>query len=113
MDKGAPSVTHRVKMGCGNVYLRVVIDDNDKPKAVFITIGKAGGCQAALASSLASVITRALESDVSLKLIIKALRGVTCFESQPGEPETRCTSCVDALAKILEQYNNPFKGEKK
>lgn len=104
MDKPNVTYSHRVRMGCGNVYFRIVVDKQGNPKAIFVTIGKAGQCQFAQAQVIGHTISIGLKYGVEVNHYINALKDISCTEAQPGEPSKRHSSCYDALAKILETY---------
>jgi hypothetical protein len=109
--EGAQTITHRVTMGCGNIYYRIVLNHAGVPKSIFINIGKPGQCQAAQSQAVALAISVGLKNGVEFKHYIKALKGIGCNEAQPGEPDKRCSSCYDALAKILATYPREEKAD--
>jgi len=98
------TTTRRFKMGCGHVYVRLVLDDDENPAEVFVTIGKAGRCQAALAQAVARSISIGLRNGVPLKDYVRTLSGIMCTEAQPGLAGERLESCVDGIARMLSEY---------
>lgn len=93
-------VTERVKIGCGNLYITVNYDDKGICE-VFTNTGKAGGCpsQSEATARLASI---ALRSGIDVKSIIGQLKGIRC-PSTIRQPGLKCTSCPDAIAKVIER----------
>jgi len=92
--------TRKVKMGCGNIYITV----NKKfgePIEIFCRVGKSGACQGALLQGVSRLVSVALQDKTQRERIIKTLKGIRCMEAQPGEPGQNPTSCLDALAGIL------------
>lgn len=96
----AAGVTERVKIGCGNLYITVNYDEQGICE-VFTNTGKAGGCpsQSEATARLASI---ALRSGIDVHTIIDQLRGIRC-PSTIRQHGLKCTSCPDAIAKVIEQ----------
>jgi ribonucleoside-diphosphate reductase alpha chain len=94
--------TERMKIGCGNLYVTVNYDENGICE-VFTSTGKAGGCpsQSEAAARLASV---ALRSGISVDEVYSQLKGIRC-PSTIRQPGMSCTSCPDAIAKVLAKVN--------
>ena len=90
--------TERVKIGCGNLYITVNYDDSGICE-VFTSTGKAGGCpsQSEATARLASI---ALRSGLQVKEIYDQLKGIRC-PSTIRQHGLNCTSCPDAIAKVL------------
>ncbi|MCR4963805.1 MAG: vitamin B12-dependent ribonucleotide reductase [Firmicutes bacterium] len=90
--------TERVKIGCGNLYITVNYDDSGICE-VFTSTGKAGGCpsQSEATARLASI---ALRSGLDVKEIYEQLKGIRC-PSTIRQQGLQCTSCPDAIAKVL------------
>ncbi len=98
-------ITEQVKIGCGNLYVTVNYDDQGICE-VFTSTGKTGGCpsQSEATARLASI---ALRSGVSVKEIVKQLKGIRC-PSTVRQPNLSCTSCPDAIAKVIKKVNDMF-----
>ena len=94
--------TERVKIGCGNLYITVNYDENGICE-VFTSTGKAGGCpsQSEATARLCSV---ALRSGMPVKEIYDQLKGIRC-PSTIRQSGMGCTSCPDAIAKVLMKVN--------
>lgn len=90
--------TERMKIGCGNLYVTVNYDENGICE-VFTSTGKAGGCpsQSEATARLASV---ALRSGISVDEVYDQLKGIRC-PSTIRQQGMSCTSCPDAIAKVL------------
>ncbi len=93
-------ITEKVAIGCGNLYITVNYDDYGICE-VFTNTGKAGGCpsQSEATARLTSV---ALRSGINVKTIISQLRGIRC-PSTIRQPGMKCTSCPDAIARVIEK----------
>ena len=92
-------VTERVRTGCGNLYVTVNKDDQDICE-VFTQMGKAGGCAACQIEAESRLISLALRSGVSPKVIIKQLSGIRC-PSPSWQDGDQILSCPDAMARVL------------
>lgn len=94
--------TERMKIGCGNLYVTVNYDDNGICE-VFTSTGKAGGCpsQSEATARLCSV---ALRSGMSVQEICGQLKGIRC-PSTIRNAGMSCTSCPDAIAKVVMKVN--------
>jgi ribonucleoside-diphosphate reductase alpha chain len=101
--------TERMKIGCGNLYVTVNYDENGICE-VFTSTGKAGGCpsQSEATARLCSV---ALRSGMPVNEIFAQLKGIRC-PSTIRQNGMSCTSCPDAIARVVMKVNN-FIREKK
>jgi len=95
-----PAVTIAHGTGCGKLYIVVNFDAQDKPVALHMSLGKAGGCPKALLESTGNLIALCWENGVSSEDIVQRIRGIGCYNQIPFGPD-RCLSCVDALARTL------------
>ncbi len=98
--------TERMKIGCGNLYVTVNYDRNGICE-VFTSTGKAGGCpsQSEATARLASV---ALRSGMSVSEVYDQLKGIRC-PSTIRQNGMNCTSCPDAIAKVLRKVETFIK----
>ena len=90
--------TERVKTGCGNLYITVNYDDAGICE-VFTSTGKGGGCPSQ-SESTARLVSIAIRSGVSVEEIINQLKGIRC-PSTVRVQGLNCTSCPDAIAKVI------------
>lgn len=99
-------VTERMRIGCGNLYVTVNYDDVGICE-VFTSTGKTGGCpsQSEATARLASI---ALRSGVNVEEIFQQLKGIRC-PSTVRQSGMDCTSCPDAIAKVIKKVDNIFK----
>lgn len=90
--------TEKVRIGCGSLYVTCNYDENGICE-VFTSTGKAGGCpsQSEATARLASV---ALRSGISIQEVYDQLKGIRC-PSTIRQQGMGCTSCPDAIARIL------------
>ncbi len=93
-------LTERVQIGCGNLYVTVNYDDNGICE-VFTSTGKAGGCPSQ-SESTARLVSIALRSGISVEEILDQLRGIRC-PSTVRQSGLKCTSCPDAIAKVIKK----------
>ena len=92
--------THRIKTGCGNLYVTVTKDEEGLFE-VFAHLGKAGQCGAAQIEAICRCVSVGLRSGVDLGVFTKQLKGIRC--PSPGLDEgVQVLSCGDAIAKVLE-----------
>lgn len=101
-------VTERMKIGCGNLYVTVNYDEHGICE-VFTSTGKAGGCpsQSEATARLASV---ALRSGISVAEVMDQLKGIRC-PSTIRQSGMQCTSCPDAIAKVIFKVQKMIEGE--
>jgi len=99
-------LTKRMKIGCGNLYVTVNYDDFGICE-VFTSTGKAGGCpsQSEATARLASI---ALRSGIDVDYVIKQMRGIRC-PSTIRQNGMKCTSCPDAIARIVREVDENLK----
>ncbi len=90
--------TEKMRIGCGTLYVTVNYDENGICE-VFTSTGKAGGCpsQSEATARLASI---ALRSGISISEVYDQLKGIRC-PSTIRQKDMSCTSCPDAIARVL------------
>jgi ribonucleoside-diphosphate reductase alpha chain len=95
--------TERMKIGCGNLYVTVNYDEGGICE-VFTSTGKAGGCpsQSEATARLCSV---ALRSGMSVREVCDQLRGIR-GPSTIRQDGMNCSSCPDAIAKVVMKVND-------
>ncbi|MBF0342879.1 MAG: vitamin B12-dependent ribonucleotide reductase [Nitrospirae bacterium] len=108
MPRKRPSLirgaTAAMQTGCGNIYVTVNVDENGVPFEVFNHIGKAGGCAASQSEAIGRLVSLALRTNIVVDEVIKQLKGISCH--QPiWTSGGKISSCADAIAKAIEQYN--------
>ena len=92
-------ITERVRTGHGNMYVTVNLDDRGKPFEVFGTMGKSGGCDAALLEAVSRLTSLALRAGIEADDVIRQLQGITCCPA--WDDGTLVRSGPDAVAIVL------------
>ena len=94
--------THKVKCGCGNIYVTVNRDKDFRILEVFAVLGKAGGCAASQLESIGRLTTRCLRAGISPDIVMKDLRGNICHSPNYCEGQ-KISSCSDAIGIVIER----------
>lgn len=94
-------ITERVRTGHGNMYVTVNVDDAGMPFEVFGTMGKAGGCDAALLEAVSRLVSLALRAGIDTSEVTRQLRGITCCPA--WDEGTLVRSGPDAVAIVLDR----------
>ena len=93
-------ITERVRTGHGNMYVTVNVDDDGLPFEVFGTMGKAGGCDAALLEAVSRLVSLALRAGIETSEVTRQLRGITCCPA--WDDGVLVGSGPDAVALVLD-----------
>ena len=101
-----PEVTHgttiKKRTGDGNLYVTINEDEAGRPFELFATLGKAGGCSAAMTEAIARLISLALRAGVDVDEVRKQLRGISCHPT--WSDGVKILSCPDAIGQAIESY---------
>lgn len=98
-----PGKTHKMKTGCGSLYVTVNCDETNKPIECFARIGKAGGCASSQCEALGRIVSEALQGGITPDRLVKHLIGIQCHMPS-GNGDARIGSCADALGRVLKRY---------
>lgn len=101
-DKELPGDSHKVKTGCGTLYVTVNSKD-DKVLEVFVIGGNNGGCTSATNEGLARCISIGLRAGVDLQEYVDALVNIQCNNTTYDEG-VLVKSCPDIVGQILSKY---------
>ena len=93
-------ITERVRTGHGNMYVTVNVDSDGLPFEVFGTMGKAGGCDAALLEAVSRLVSLALRAGIETGEVTRQLRGITCCPA--WDDGVLVGSGPDAVALVLD-----------
>ncbi|MFH1457960.1 MAG: ribonucleotide reductase N-terminal alpha domain-containing protein [Candidatus Omnitrophota bacterium] len=94
--------TTKVATGCGNLYVTINVDEEDRPFELFTQMGKAGGCAASQLEAIGRLVSLGFRSGLEVKSIIEQLRNIRC-PSPSWEKGQRIFSCADAIARVVEK----------
>jgi len=94
--------TTKVSTGCGNLYVTINVDEEDRPFELFTQMGKAGGCAASQLEAIGRLVSLVFRSGIEVKAIIEQLRNIRC-PSPSWEKGQRIFSCADAIARVVER----------
>ena len=110
--KAMPSSTHKVKCGCGNLYIVLSLEpDNVTLAHINIRLGKTGGCARAWSESYGDLILYAIQHGGNIEEIAKLIQGGLC--NQPV-PNGGAQSCADAIGlALVGQYTALVEAQKK
>jgi len=97
-----PGFTEKIRTGYGNLYITINTRD-DKPFEVFAHIGKSGYTTMADTEAICRLISLALRSHVSVRQVIRQLRGIGGSNQVFGEGG-KVSSIPDAIAQVLEKH---------
>lgn len=91
-----PSHTHRIKTGCGNMYVHLLYKDENRTTIcrVSVTFGKAGGCACTQLQSKAAFINALIKNTPHGVAIstLTAARGHRCYAGD---------TCHDLLIQLV------------
>lgn len=99
--------TEKMKIGCGSLYVTVNYDENGICE-VFTSTGKGGGCPSQ-SEATARLVSIALRSGVKAEALLEQLQGIRC-PSTVRQPGMKCTSCPDAIAKVVRRVDKMRRG---
>jgi len=94
--------TTKVATGCGNLYVTINVDQENRPFELFTQMGKAGGCAGSQLEAIGRLVSLGFRSGVEVKSIIEQLRNIRC-PSPSWEKGQRIFSCADAIARVIEK----------
>ena len=101
--------TEKMKIGCGSLYITTNYDENGICE-VFTSTGKAGGCPSQ-SEATARLVSVALRSGISIQEVYDQLKGIRC-PSTIRQQGMSCTSCPDAIAKVIMKVSKTIEGHK-
>ncbi|MFH1198934.1 MAG: TSCPD domain-containing protein, partial [Candidatus Omnitrophota bacterium] len=94
--------TTKVSTGCGNLYITINVDEENRPFELFTQMGKAGGCAASQLEAIGRLVSLGFRSGIEVKSMIEQLRNIRC-PSPSWEKGQRIFSCADAIARVVER----------
>ena len=98
-----PSVTSRIRVGCGNLYITICYDLQKRFKRLFIPRNSKFHCDLLVRDGLARLAT--YEGKRNLKQLIRDLRGDKFgHHCNKYHINAEASSCFDAVSKTLEKW---------
>ena len=98
--------TQLIETGHGRIYVTINTDAEGQPFELFATLGKADPCTSANLEAIARLIALSMRNGIEISEIIQQLIGISCCTW--FDEGLRTHSIPDALAKTLQQYNQPI-----
>jgi hypothetical protein len=105
------TLTKKYRTPDGSVFIRVLVDEENKPVRIFIDAGKNGEVSFAAAAALAAVVGTGLRSGIDVRELWWDLVGHTC--SGLNNLTHDACSVADALGRFLRTYFDPQEAESK
>jgi hypothetical protein len=109
----APSVTYRIRCGCGNIYIIIDHDEKRRFKRLSISRNSKFRCDLVMRDGLSRIAT--YEGKRSLRQAVKDLRGNKSHHCDNYNVTSEAVSCSDAVALALSKWikvkrkRNPLK----
>jgi len=94
------SVTYKVSVGCGNLYVTLGKDEDGTVIELFARLGKGGTCAICQNEATTRAVSLGLRYGVPPWEYVLQLEGIRCPSASIDEGE-KITSCADAIAKVL------------
>lgn len=94
--------THKVKTGCGSLYVTVNIVEG-LPFEIFTRLGKSGGCAYTQVEAISRLVSAVLRLGGDVKDIVHQLSGLRC-NSPIYHEGSQILSCPDGVAYVLKKY---------
>jgi ribonucleoside-diphosphate reductase alpha chain len=91
--------THKMKTGCGNVYITLNRGEDGMPFEMFISAAKSGVCMSTQAETIGRLISHMARCGLDLRPLINELKGIWC--QQHDGNKNKALSCADAIAQVL------------
>lgn len=95
--------TDKIETGCGTLYVTINENPRGVPFEIFVTLGKAGGCPSSQTEAIGRLASLNLRNGLKIEDVTKHLNGIGCHYPDPAEGGA--TSCADAIARALKEYN--------
>ncbi len=97
----SPSVTERVRTGCGNMYVTMTFQKGN-PMEVFGMLGKSGTCARSYAAAMTRCVSIGLRYGIPIDEFIHQLSDIRC-PAQIWADGEHVKSCPDAVALGVKQ----------
>jgi ribonucleoside-diphosphate reductase alpha chain len=95
-------ITSKAMTGCGEMYVTINRDPNNKIFEVFFKLGKVGSCVSAYLDALGVAISIGLRCGAPVEKYIEKFRGIRCSRPFMRNGEFPTTlSCPDAISQAL------------
>lgn len=102
--------TYQMATGCGQMYVTINEDEQNRQFELFNFVGKAGGCAASQCEAIGRLVSLAWRSGMSADPIVKQLIGISCHKPA-GFGAQKVLSCADAIAQAVRQHIEGVSGK--
>jgi len=99
--------THKIRTGCGSLYVTINVDEKGEPFEVFVRMGKSGGCASAQCEAIGRLVSVILRSGLSIELAYEQLKGISCHSVSKDK-----VSCAGGVGIILERFHENHKSQR-
>ena len=100
-----PSVTRRIAVGCGSLYVTTSTDEGYLVETI-VTLGKSGGCASSNTEALSRAVSLGLKRGVSVDEYIEELQDIRCPNPLIFPKDRKCLSCADGYALALKAWRD-------
>lgn len=97
-----PSVTYRIRVGCGNLYVTICYDEKRRFKRLFIPRNSKFHCDLVIRDGIARTAT--FQGKRSLRQLIRDLGGSKAHHCDKYNITAQATSCQDAVSKAVAKW---------
>lgn len=99
------SRTYRIKVGCGNLYITIIYDNQGRFRRLFIPRNSKFNCDLVVRDGIARLAT--FQGKRNLSQLIKDLRGDKWgHHCNKYNITAEASSCFDAVSKALEKWQH-------
>ncbi len=94
--------TIKLRLPQGSLYITTNLDEENKPREVFVTMGRAGSQEKSYCDALGRMISKYLQFGGDAADVISSIKGIKANDSITWDHGLKLYSIPDAIAKALE-----------